>query len=80
MYIRDGSQMPYIHHAITARLTRVAAIWYAARQALVVNRDHHFDDIKWEEDRYLHCHRSGQSIYNIAAPLGEETKGLGLPW
>ena len=37
----------------------------------MVNRDHHFDDIAWEEDRYLpHC-RSGQSTCNIAAPLGE---------
>ena len=43
---------------------------------LVVNRDHHFDDIAWEEDCYLpHC-RSGQSTCNIAAPLGEANPRL----
>ena len=59
VYIREGSRVRYIHHAITAWLTRVAAIRDAAQQALVVNRDRHFDDIKWEEDRYLPCSRSG---------------------
>ena len=72
MYIHEGSRVRYIHHAITAWLTRVAAIRDAARQALVVNRDRHFDDIAWDEDRYLPRRRSGQSTYNIAAPLGEE--------
>jgi hypothetical protein len=62
----------YIHRAITARLTHAAAIRDAVRQALVVNRDRHFDDIEWEEDCYLPRHRSGQSTCNIAAPLGEE--------
>ena len=38
----------------------------------MVNHDHHFDDIEWEEDRYLPRRRSGQSTYNIATPLGEE--------
>ena len=63
--------MRYIHRAITAWLTRAAAIRDAARQVLVVNRDRHFDDITWEEDRYLPRCRSGQSTCNITAPLGE---------
>ena len=42
----------------------------------MVNRDRHFDDIKWEEDRYLPRCRSGQSTCNIAAPLGEENHRL----
>ena len=45
MYIREESRVHYIHRAITARLTRAAAIWDATRQALVVNRDRHFDNI-----------------------------------
>jgi len=69
-YIREGSRVCYIHRAITARTTRAAAIRDAARQALVVNRDRHFADIAWEEDRYLPRRRSGQTSYNIAAPLG----------
>ena len=76
VYIRKGSRVRYIHHAITARLTRAAAIWDAARQALVVNRDRHFDDIAWEEDRYFPRCRSFQSTCNIAAPLGEENHRL----
>ena len=72
VYIHEGSWVHYIHCAITARLTRAAAIRDAARQALVVNCDCHFDDIAWAEDRYLPRRRSGQSTYNIAAPLGEE--------
>ena len=72
VYIREGSQVRYIHRAITAELTHAAAIRDAARQALVVNRDRHFDDIAWDEDRYLPRCRSGQSTCNIAAPLGEE--------
>ena len=72
MYIREGSRVRYIHHAITTRLTCVATIRDAARQALVVNRDRHFDDIAWDEDRYLPRRRSGQSTCNIATPLGEE--------
>ena len=71
MYIREGTRVRYIHRAITARLTREAVIRDAARQALVVNRDRHFDDIAWEDDRYLPRRRSGQSTCNIAAPLGE---------
>ena len=71
MYIREVTRVRYIHHAITAQLTHAATIWDAARQALVVNHDRHFDDIKWEEDRYLPRRRSGQSTCNIAAPLGE---------
>ena len=63
--------MRYIHCAITARLTREAVIRDVARQALVVNRDRHFDDITWEDDRYLPRHQSGQSTCNITAPLGE---------
>ena len=62
--------MCYIHRAITARTTRAAAIRDAARQALVVNRDRHFADIAWEEDRYLPRRWSGQTSCNIAAPLG----------
>jgi len=69
-YIREGSRVCYIHHAITARTTCAAAIRDAARQALVVNRDRHFADIAWEEDRYLPRRRSGQTTCNIAAPLG----------
>ena len=42
----------------------------------MVNHDRHFNDIKWEEDRYLPCRRSGQSTCNIAAPLGEENHRL----
>jgi len=42
----------------------------------VVNRDRHFDDIEWVEDHYVLHHRSGQSTYNIAAPLGEENHRL----
>ena len=42
----------------------------------MVNRDHHFDDIAWEEDRYLPSRRSGQSTCNIAAPLGEANPRL----
>jgi len=76
VYIYEGSWVRYIYRAITARLTRVAAIWEAARQALVVNRDRHFDDIEWEEDRYLPHRRSGQSTCNITAPLGEENHRL----
>jgi hypothetical protein len=68
-YIREGSRVCHIHRAITARTTRAAAIRDAARQALVVNRDRHFADIAWEEDRYLPRRRSGQTICNIAAPL-----------
>ena len=37
----------------------------------MVNRNRHFDDIVWEEDRYLPRHQSDQSTCNIAAPLGE---------
>ena len=37
----------------------------------MVNRDRHFNDIAWEDDRYLPRRRSGQSTCNIAAPLGE---------
>ena len=37
----------------------------------MVNRDRHFDDIAWEDDRYLPRRRSGQSTCNIATPLGE---------
>ena len=40
------------------------------------NRDRHFDDIAWEEDRYLPCRRSSQSTCNIATPLGEENHRL----
>ena len=36
----------------------------------MVNRDRHFDDIAWEDDRYLPRRRSGQSTCNITAPLG----------
>ena len=53
MYIHEGTRVRYIHRAITAWLTCATAIWDAARQALVVNRDRHFDDIAWEDDRYL---------------------------
>ena len=67
VYIHEGSRVNYIHRAITAWLIRAAAIRDAARQALVVNRDRHFDNIKWEEDRYLPRRRSGQSTCNIAA-------------
>ena len=49
----------------------MAVIKDAARQALVVNRDSHFDDIAWEEDCYLPHRRSYQSTCNITAPLGE---------
>ena len=42
----------------------------------MVNRDCHFDDIAWEEDRYLPHRHSGQSTYNITAPLGEENHRL----
>ena len=38
----------------------------------MVNRDRHFNDIAWDEDRYLPRRRSGQSTCNIIAPLGEE--------
>ena len=76
VYIHEGSRVHYIHRAITARLARAAAIQDAARQALVVNRDRHFDDIAWEEDRYLPRRRSGQSTCNIVAPLGEENHRL----
>ena len=76
MYIREGTWVCYIHRAITAQLTRAAAIQDAARQALVVNRDRHFDDIEWEEDRYLPRRRSDQSTCNIPAPLGEENHKL----
>ena len=31
VYIREGSRVSYIHRAITALLTHVAAIWEAAR-------------------------------------------------
>ena len=62
--------MCYMHRAITTWLTHVAVI-RDARQALVVNCDRHFDDIAWEDDRYLPRRRSGQSTCNIAAPLGE---------
>ena len=31
----------------------------------MVNRDRHFNDIVWEDDRYLPRHRSGQSTCNI---------------
>lgn len=72
VYIRQGSRVCYIHRAITPRCTRAAAIEDAARQALMVNRDRHFDDIKWEEHRYFPRRRSGQSSCNIAAPIGEE--------
>jgi len=61
----------YIHYAITSWLTCVAAIRDVAGQALVVNRDRHFDDIAWEDDRYLPCRRSSQSTCNITAPLRE---------
>ena len=71
MYIHEGTRVRYIHHAITAWLTCAVAIRDVARQALVVNRDRHFDDIVWEEDRYLPRHQSDQSTCNIAAPLGE---------
>jgi len=71
VYIREGTRVRYIHRATTARLTRAAVIRDAARQALMVNRDRHFDDIAWEDDRYLPRRRSGQSTCNIAAPLGE---------
>ena len=37
----------------------------------MVNHDRHFDDITWEDDRYLPRHRNGQSTCNITAPLGE---------
>ena len=76
MYIHEGTQVCYIHHAITTWLTRAATIRDAARQALVINRDRHFDDIKWEEDRYLPCRWSGQSTCNITVPLGEENHML----
>jgi len=59
VYIREGSRVRYIHRAITAWLTHAAAIRDAARQALVVNHDCHFDDIAWDEDRYLPRRRSG---------------------
>ena len=36
----------------------------------MANHDHHFDNIAWEDDRYLPRRRSGQSTCNIAAPLG----------
>ena len=42
----------------------------------MVNRDRHFDDIKWEEDHYLPRRQSGQSTRNITAPLGEENHRL----
>ena len=61
VYIREGTRVRYIHRAIRD----------VARQALLVNRDRHFDDIAWEDDRYLPRRRSGQSTCNIAAPLGE---------
>ena len=76
VYICKGSQVRYIHHAIIAWLTHAIAIWDAARRALVVNRDCHFDDIAWDEDRYLPRRRSGQSTYNIDAPLGEANPRL----
>ena len=76
MYIHEGSRVRYIHRAITTWLTHAVAIRDAARQALVVNRDHHFEDIKWEEDRYLPRRQSGQSTCNIPAPLGEENHKL----
>ena len=71
MYIREGTQVRYIHRATTTWLTCAAIMRDAARQALMVNRDRHFDDIAWEDDRYLPRRRSGQSTCNIAAPLGE---------
>ena len=37
----------------------------------MVNHDRHFDDITWEDDRYLPRRWSGQSTCNIAVPLGE---------
>ena len=72
VYIHEESRVRFIHRAITARLTRATSIEGVARQAMVVNRDHHFDDIEWEEDRYLPRRPSGQSSCNIAAPMGEE--------
>ena len=71
MYIHEGTRVRYIHRAITAWLTCAATIQDAARQALVVHPDCHFDDIAWEEDRYLLRHWSSQSTWNITAPLGE---------
>ena len=71
MYIQEGTQVHYIHCAITPWLAYAAIIRDAARQALVVNRDRHFDDITWEDDRYLPRRRSRQSTCNIAGPLGE---------
>ena len=59
VYIHEGSRVCYIHRAITTWLTHAVAIRDAARQALVVNRDRHFDDIAWDEDRYLARRRSG---------------------
>ena len=76
MYIREGTWVRYIHRAITAWLTHAAAIRDAARQALVVNYDRHFDDIAWEEDRYLPRRWSGQSTCNIIVPLGEANPRL----
>jgi len=61
----------YIHHGINVWTTRAVAIWDAARQALVVNRDRHFINIAWEDDPYLPRRQSGQISYNIAAPVGE---------
>ena len=37
----------------------------------MVNRNRHFDDIAWEDNRYVPRHWSGQSTCNIDAPLGE---------
>ena len=72
MYIHEGSRVRYIHRAITTWLTRAAAIRDAAQQVLVVNRDCHFDDIAWDEDRYLPRRWSDRSTCNITTPLGEE--------
>jgi len=54
-----------------ARFSRATAIEDAARQALFVHRDRHFQDIEWEEDRYIPRRQSGQSACRVAAPIGE---------
>ena len=42
----------------------------------MVNRNRHFDDIAWEEDRYLPRCQSVQSTCNITTPLGEANPRL----
>ena len=79
MYISEGTQVRYIHRAITAWLTHAATIRDAARQALVVNHDRHFDDIAWEEDRYLPHVGAASLLATSPHHLEKQPLGLVLP-